>query len=135
MVEALILFLMLRPLLKYKRRRAVAAEEPDALNPSLSEPLELLPPEKRPEPFSCAAALVAVGVDGLDLDTLLGRDEAFDSLLVAPGWGDCDWDWDWDWDCDWAGDAARGACGDLSLLPPDVCPNAKAIIAADRVLI
>lgn len=85
-VEALILFLMLRPLLKYSLRRAVAAEEPDALNPSLSEPLELLPPEKMPLPFSWAAARVAVGVEGFDLDALPGG-EALD-ILLALGRGD-----------------------------------------------
>lgn len=63
-VDELILFLMLRPLLKYNRRRAVAVEEPEVLNPSLSEPLELLPPERIPMPFNWAAARTAVGVDG-----------------------------------------------------------------------
>lgn len=66
-VDELILFLMLRPLLKYSRRRAVAVEEPDVLKPSLSEPLELLPPERPAMPFSWAAARTAVGVDGFDV--------------------------------------------------------------------
>lgn len=70
-VDELILFLMLRPLLKYRRRRAVAVEEPDVLKPSLSDPLELLPPERIPMPFNLAAARAAVGVVGLEVDVAL----------------------------------------------------------------
>lgn len=68
-LDAFSLFLMLRPLLKYRRRRAVAVEEPEVLKPSLSDPLELLPPDKMPMPFNwAAAARPAVGVDGFELD-------------------------------------------------------------------
>lgn len=87
-----------------------------------------------PEPFSWAAALVAVGVEGFDLEGLQGN-EAFDTLR-EPGRGDWDtfWDWDWVWVCDWAGEAARGVEGDLLLPLPDGWPSARAIIAAERVL-
>lgn len=77
-VDELILFLMLRPLLKYSRRRAVAVEEPEVLKPSLSEPLELLPPERMPMPFSWAAARTAVGVEGFDVDLDVFEDVKLD---------------------------------------------------------
>lgn len=71
-LDAFSLFLMLRPLLKYRRRSAVAVEEPDVLKPSLSDPLELLPPDKMPMPFNwAAAARTAVGVDGFELHVLV----------------------------------------------------------------
>lgn len=55
----------LRPLLKYKRRNAVADDDDDVLKPSLSEPLEALPPLPKPAlmplpPFICTTAATVV---------------------------------------------------------------------------
>lgn len=138
------LFLILRPLLKYRRRNAVAVEEPDVLKPSLSEPLELLPPERMPMPLSWAAAArtVAVGVDGFELlfvdvevlvvdeagveavvvgvARLAGRIAVTNLLLVR---GEV-------FELELAG--ATCGCGvDFS---PVSRPSARAIIAAERVL-
>jgi len=153
-VDELILFLMLRPLLKYRRRKAVAVEDPEVLNPSLSDPLELLPPERIPMPFNWAAARAAVGVVGFELDVVLDVGvvgfEVFAvdvgvgvvvgvgvGVGVVVGWARLtgravDTDRFWVRGEAFELDAEAEADDAFSLL--DCWPSASAIIAAERVL-
>ena len=62
--------LALRPLLKYRRLKAVAEDDEDVLKPSLSEPLEPLPQDDDAMPLICEGlfcALPSAVLEGWDI--------------------------------------------------------------------